>query len=96
MTKWQVFASFSIARPSADEREHEALLALRKENYIVDAKMTWQGGEAARLTAEAVAEVHRGQIYCIVAGGSDGTINEVFAAAYAGNHGDRANGSEFR
>jgi lipid kinase YegS len=35
------------------------------------------------LTAEAVAEAGRGKIDCIVAGGGDGTINEVFAAAYA-------------
>jgi lipid kinase YegS len=35
------------------------------------------------LTAEAVAEASRDGIDCIVAGGGDGTINEVFAAAYA-------------
>jgi lipid kinase YegS len=41
------------------------------------------GGDAARLTTEAVTDAHRGSIDCIVAGGGDGTINEVFAAAYA-------------
>jgi lipid kinase YegS len=45
--------------------------------------VTWESGDAARLTTEAVADARRGQIDCIVAGGGDGTINEVFAAAYA-------------
>ena len=35
------------------------------------------------MTAEAVAEAGAGEIDCIVAGGGDGTINEVFTAAYA-------------
>ena len=45
--------------------------------------MTWEPGDAERLTAEAAAEAAKGKIDCIVAGGGDGTINEVFAAAYA-------------
>ena len=35
------------------------------------------------MTAQAVSEASRGNIDCIVAGGGDGTINEVFGAAYA-------------
>ena len=49
----------------------------------MEVRVTWEPGDAARLTAEAVAEAGRGKIDCIVAGGGDGTINEVFAAAYA-------------
>jgi diacylglycerol kinase family enzyme len=34
------------------------------------------------MTSEAAAEADAGKINCIVAGGGDGTINEVFGAAY--------------
>jgi len=40
-------------------------------------------GDAARLTTEAVAETAEDKIDSVLAGGGDGTINEVFAAAYA-------------
>ena len=49
----------------------------------MEVRVTWEPGDAARLTAEAVAEGDQGKIDRIVAGGGDGTINEVFAAAYA-------------
>ena len=45
--------------------------------------MTWEPGDAQRLTAKAVAEAGVAKIDCIVAGGGDGTINEVFATAYS-------------
>lgn len=49
----------------------------------MEVRVTWEPGDARRLTTEAVAEAANGEISCIVAGGGDGTINEVFAAAYA-------------
>ena len=55
---------------------------LRKDGHAAEVRVTWEPGDAARLTAEAVAEAGGGKINCIVAGGGDGTINEVFAAAY--------------
>ena len=69
-------------KAAADPRLRTAVEALRKNGRAVDVRVTWGPGDAARLTAEAVAEAAQDQIDCIVAGGGDGTINEVFAAAY--------------
>ena len=65
-----------------DSRLRTAVSALRKDGQIVEVRVTWEPGDAARLTGEAVAEAGRGKINCIVAGGGDGTINEVFATAH--------------
>jgi lipid kinase YegS len=70
-------------KAAADARVRAAVLALRKDGHAVDVRVTWEPGNAARLTTEAVADARRGNMDCIVAGGGDGTINEVFAAAYA-------------
>jgi lipid kinase YegS len=60
-----------------------AVQSLRQQGHIAEVGVTWEPGDAKRLTAEAVAEAVGGNIDCIVAGGGDGTINEVFAAAHA-------------
>ncbi len=70
-------------KAAGDARVRTAVCALRKEGHVVEVRVTWEPGDAARLTAEAVADLGGGKIGCIVAGGGDGTINEVFAAAYA-------------
>lgn len=59
-----------------------AVQKLRQDGRPIEVRVTWEAGDAARLTAEAVAEASQGKIDCIVAGGGDGTINEVFGAAY--------------
>jgi YegS/Rv2252/BmrU family lipid kinase len=59
-----------------------AVRAVRQNSYPVEVRVTWEPGDAARLTAEAVADAGAGKVTCIVAGGGDGTINEVFATAY--------------
>ena len=60
-----------------------AVYTLRQAGHIVEVRVTWEPGDAQRLTTETVAEAGSGKIDCIVAGGGDGTINEVFATAYA-------------
>jgi diacylglycerol kinase family enzyme len=70
-------------KAAADARVRAAVLALRKDGHVVEVRVTREPTDAARLTVETVAEAQRGHIDCIVAGGGDGTINEVFAAAYA-------------
>ncbi len=59
-----------------------AVHKLRQDGHAVEVRVTWEPGDAARMTAEAVADAAAGKISCIVAGGGDGTINEVFGAAY--------------
>jgi lipid kinase YegS len=60
-----------------------AVASLRQQGHSTEVRVTWEPGDAERLTAEAVTQAGSGNIDCIVAGGGDGTINEVFAAAYA-------------
>ena len=49
----------------------------------MEVRVTWEAGDTERLTAEAVREAVDGRIECIVAGGGDGTVNQVFSAAYS-------------
>ena len=69
-------------KAASDTRLRTAVSALRKDGQIVEVRVTWEPGDAVRLTGEAVTEASRGKINCIVAGGGDGTINEVFATAH--------------
>jgi len=69
-------------KAAGDPRVRTAVHAMRNAGHIVDVRVTWEAGDSSRLTAEAVADAAKNKIGCIVAGGGDGTINEVFAAAY--------------
>lgn len=59
-----------------------AVHTLRQDGHSAEVRVTWEPGDATRMTAEAVAERGGDEIDCIVAGGGDGTINEVFGAAF--------------
>ena len=50
-----------------------AVQEVRAAGHLVDVRVTWEGGDAARLAAEAV----RDDVDVIVAAGGDGTVNEV-------------------
>ena len=67
----------------ADARLRAAVRGCREHGHGVEVRVTWESGDAQRLTAEAVRDAEEGHIDCIVAGGGDGTVNEVFAAAWA-------------
>jgi Diacylglycerol kinase catalytic domain len=69
-------------KAAGDARVRTAVLELRQNGHPTEVRVTWEPGDAARLTAEAVADAGAGEVSCIVAGGGDGTINEVFATAY--------------
>lgn len=70
-------------KAATDARLRAAVHTLRNDGHLVEVRVTWEAGDAARLTAEAVGDAEHGNIDRIVAGGGDGTVNEVFAAAYA-------------
>ncbi|MFC0146621.1 lipid kinase YegS [Sphingobium scionense] len=65
-----------------DERVRAAVRSVRQDGHQVSVRVTWEAGDAARLTREAVAEARRGEIDRIVAGGGDGTVDEVFVTAH--------------
>jgi lipid kinase YegS len=67
----------------ADPRLRMAVQASREHGHRVEVRVTWEAGDVKRLTAEAVREADEGRVDCIVAGGGDGTVNEVFAAAWS-------------
>ena len=69
-------------KAAGDARVRTAVHAVRQNGHPAEVRVTWEPGDAARLTAEAVADAGAGKVSCIVAGGGDGTINEVFASAY--------------
>jgi lipid kinase YegS len=60
-----------------------AVRRTRAEGHTVEVRVTWEPGDVERLTVEAIREGGDSRIDCIVAGGGDGTVNEVFAAAYS-------------
>jgi len=70
------------AKAANDPRVRAAVSAVREDGHTVQVRVTWEAGDAVCLTTEAVEEAQHGRIDRIVAGGGDGTVNEVFAAAY--------------
>src|SRR3546814_10696392 len=72
-----------------DERVRAAVRSVRQDGHQVSVRVTWEAGDAARLTLEAVAEARGGEIDRIVAGGGDGSVDEVFVTALRpGDFGD--------
>lgn len=60
-------------KQGANEELRGAVQALRGEKYEVDVRVTWEGGDAGTLAAEA----SRAGFERIIAGGGDGSVNEV-------------------
>ncbi|WP_428943506.1 lipid kinase YegS [Pantoea sp. FN060301] len=62
-----------------NEPLREAILALREEGLPIEVRVTWEYGDGERYVKEAIAH----QAATVVAGGGDGTVNEI-ATALAG------------
>jgi len=67
-------------KQALNEEVREAVNAKRREGWQLDVRLTWEGGDAQRLVAEALAAGHRR----IIAGGGDGTLRDI-AEAMAGS-----------
>ncbi|KGT95811.1 lipid kinase [Erwinia typographi] len=65
---------------AGNEALREAIFTLRKEGYPIEVRVTWEHGDGERYVAEAVKH----QVETVIAGGGDGTINEI-ATALAGH-----------
>ena len=55
-------------KAAGDARVRKAVYALRQDGCSVEVRITWESGDAVRLTAEAVDEARADKIDCIVAG----------------------------
>ena len=60
-------------KSAGDEPLREAVTAMRNRGIALDVRVTWEGGDAERYVAEAIAD----GVDTIVAAGGDGTLSEV-------------------
>jgi diacylglycerol kinase family enzyme len=58
-------------KAAGDAGLRSAVHTLRQAGHVVEVRVTWEPGDAQRLTTEAVAEAGSGKIDCIVAGGDN-------------------------
>ena len=63
-------------KSAGDPALRSAVKEIRKAEHPLDVRVTWEGGDAARYAAEATQE----GIDVVIAGGGDGTVNEVAGA----------------
>jgi len=70
-------------KAAGDPRVRAAVAAVREDGHAVDVRVTWEGGDAQRFATEAMADAATGRLDVLVAGGGDGTLNEVVSAALA-------------
>lgn len=70
ITRWRLILN---GKSAGDERVREAVRALRDAGVRLDVRVTWEGGDAERYVAEAIAD----GVDTIIAGGGDGTLSEV-------------------
>lgn len=71
--RWRLILN---GKSAGDDAVRAAVTAMRDAGVALDVRVTWEGGDAERYVAEAVAD----GVDTLVAGGGDGTLSEVAAA----------------
>ncbi|CAH1665001.1 lipid kinase YegS [Chelatococcus asaccharovorans] len=80
MTKLRIILH---GKAAGDLRVRQAVRSLRRDGHGIGVRVTYEAGDAARMAQEAVEAARHGDVDVIVAGGGDGTVNEVFSAGLA-------------
>jgi lipid kinase YegS len=60
-------------KQGANQELRDGVAAVREDGYQIDVRVTWEAGDAGLLAAEAAKE----GVDTVIAGGGDGTVNEV-------------------
>jgi lipid kinase YegS len=68
--RWRLILN---GKSAGDDRVRDAVVALRDAGVRLDVRVTWEGGDAERYVAEAIAD----GVDTVIAGGGDGTLSEV-------------------
>ena len=68
--RWRLILN---GKSAGDQAVREAVTALRDSGVRLDVRVTWEGGDAERYVAEAIAD----GVDTVIAGGGDGTLSEV-------------------
>lgn len=63
-------------KSAGNEAVREAVAAMRRQGVQLEVRVTWEGGDAGRYVAEAIAD----GVDTVIAGGGDGTLSEVASA----------------
>lgn len=62
---------------------------VREQGHSVSVRVTWEAGDAGRFGREAMELAEQEGIDTVIAGGGDGTVNEVISGALSGLNGDQ-------
>jgi len=68
--RWRLILN---GKSAGNDAVREAVAALRDRGVGLDVRVTWEGGDAERYVAEAIAD----GVDTVIAGGGDGTLSEV-------------------
>ncbi|SEK41121.1 lipid kinase YegS [Pseudoxanthomonas sp. GM95] len=68
--RWRLILN---GKSAGNDAVRAAVMAMRRRDVHLDVRVTWEGGDAERYVAEAIAD----GVDTVIAGGGDGTLSEV-------------------